>query len=250
MNVRQALKRVASRALPEDWYLALETSYWRTRLRLLAYPYEYRDELAELISIGDTVLDVGANVGQYSALLARHVGAEGRVYAFEPLPHTFRVLQAVLKALSLHNVEPMRLALAEFDGTAHMTEVVRDGGARESGLAHLTPADAPAGPHVVPVARLDSLADRLDIRQCSLVKLDVEGAELLVLRGARTFLETRRPAILAEVDRGLSRRYETSPEDVYGYLDGLGYEPVEPRRGAEGRREPAVPSVLFRPLGS
>jgi len=61
-----------------------------------------------------------------------------------------------------------------------------------------------------------------------------------VLRGASAFLETRRPLILLEIDRGMQARYDCSPEDTIGFLEGLGYaSPPDGRRGQ---------NFLFRPL--
>jgi FkbM family methyltransferase len=245
MSARQELKRVAHRVLGDDGYAGLESRYWRRRLRRLDYPYEYEEEIASVVSSGDTVLDVGANVGQYSVLLSRQVGPEGRVLAFEPVPRTFRLLESVVSGLQLPNVHAFRLALADFDGTASIAEVDNHG-VPDRGLAHLA-CDRAERSVVAPVARLDSIAEEpLGIDGCSFVKIDVEGAELLVLRGAEQLLATRRPAILVEVDRGMSARYGTAPEELHTFLAALGYEPATARAKASSHRQPAVPSVLFR----
>jgi FkbM family methyltransferase len=236
---RRPTKRVTHRLLGDAGYAELQSRYWRSRLRRLRYPYEFRTEIAAAVSPGDTVVDVGANVGQYAALLARMVGPEGRVLAFEPVPRTFRILASVVAGLELSNVETLQLALADSDGTARFAEVQDVDGLPDSGLAHLA-TGADRSTVEVPVARLDSLcAGSLAIAGCTFLKIDVEGAELLVLRGASAFLETRRPLILVEVDRGMQARYDCSPEETIAFLEGLGY--VCP---PDGRRSP---NFLFRP---
>lgn len=237
---RRAAKRSVRRALGDSTYEWLESLYWLRRLRRLDYPYEARDAVASIVSSGDTVVDVGANVGQYTVLLAGLVGAEGRVVAFEPVPRTLRVLRDVVAGLRLSNVEPVELALGDFDGRAGMQEVVDGDGLPDPGLAHLT-LESP-GTALVPVARLDSVCDELGIETCSFMKVDVEGAELLVLRGAESFLRTRRPVLLVEIDRGMSARYRASPEETLALLARLGYEPA----GAE-RVVWDGPSTLFYP---
>jgi len=137
MLLRRSTKRAAHRLLGDERYLALQSRYWRSRLRRLRYAYEFREEIASTVSPGDTVLDVGANVGQYAALLAGMVGPEGRVIAFEPVPRTFRILSSVVAGLGLSNVDTVQLALADFDGTAPLNEVLDAHGLPDSGLAHL-----------------------------------------------------------------------------------------------------------------
>ena len=191
------------------------------------------------MSRGDTVLDVGANVGQYCALLAEVVGPEGRVIAFEPAPRTFRILESVVGGLRLSNVEAFRLALADVDGTAQFADVLDDDGLPDSGLAHLVETTTP-GTVEVPVARLDSLCGTtLRVDRCSLLKIDTEGAELLVLRGASAFLEAHRPMILIELDTGMQARYDCSPKQTVAFLERLGYECPPGWRRSQNR--------LFRP---
>jgi hypothetical protein len=79
----------------------------------------------------------------------------------------------------------------------------------------------------------------LAVDACAFMKIDVEGAELLVLRGASAFLETRRPLILVEIDRGMQARYNCSPEETIAFLEGVGYT-SQP----DGRRSQ---NFLFRP---
>jgi FkbM family methyltransferase len=73
-----------------------------------------------LISPGDSVLDIGANIGQYSRFLSHCVGPTGRVYAFEPIPETFDFLSNNIRRRGLSNVEPLNFALSDTEKTRTM----------------------------------------------------------------------------------------------------------------------------------
>ena len=153
------------RVLPEHRYLS-----WN--------PIEYA-AFRGAVRPGTVALDVGANVGAYSLLLGQWVGASGRVYAFEPSPAAFRGLVRHI-ALNARDgvVKPVAAAVADLDGVSDL--LVADT-AGESRLA----IGVERGRTVsVPTVSVDSFCARENL-QPSFIKIDVEGAELAVLRGAR-----------------------------------------------------------------
>jgi FkbM family methyltransferase len=241
MRLKRWMKRATYSLVSDGRYARIEAHYWQARLRRSRYPYEFRSTIESLVTPGDTVIDVGANVGQYSVLFSGLVGREGRVLAFEPVPRTFEVLRAVLDGLGASNVDPHRVALGDRDGRMTMTEVFDADGLPDPGLAHATPSDD-QGSVEVSVARLDALrAGPIPFGRCSFMKIDVEGAELAVLRGAARALATDRPAVMVEVDRGMSARYGFTPKETIAFLAGMGYERSEPEEATRG------PSMLFLP---
>ncbi len=170
-----------------------------------------------LVGRGDAVVDAGANWGLYAARLAHLVGRDGQVDAFEPHPAhalTLAALACRRPQLAVHAI-----ALASAPGRAEL-HVPIVGGRRVTALASLGRPAAEVEHEVVPVAvgTLDSaLAGR---RAPSFVKLDVEGLELAVLRGAEQTLRASRPALLVEIEQ---RHQEAPIAETFAYLAGLGY---------------------------
>lgn len=158
---------------------------------------------------GDTFLDVGANVAPYSLLASSVPGT--RAVAFEPgsLAHDRARANIALNSLEGRvALEPV--AVSDTDGEAMLTA---------DRWAMNTLVDTYAGAvETVSTVRLDSYAAGHDLGRVSLVKVDVEGHELAVLRGATSLLERHRPALILEHNDG--------DGTVRALVEGLGYAPV------------------------
>jgi FkbM family methyltransferase len=176
---------------------------------------------------GMTVFDVGANVGELTMLCSRLVGQAGRVHAFEPSGEGFERLSAVCAAASLHNVTLNRLALAEREGTvrlhvyegAHLSWTTR--AARP--LEDYGIAVKPAGIEEVPAATLEHYCERAGVERIDLVKIDVEGAELQVMQGAKRLLREKRIRCLTFEFGQTTFDMGNSPEAVETFLEEVGY---------------------------
>jgi FkbM family methyltransferase len=155
-------------------------------LRILNGTYEREQTrlFAEWIRPGDTVLDVGAHVGYYSLLASVLAGDGGTVWAFEPDPRNFSFLELHARINGRSNIRAERAAVSDANGTA------RFGLGSGSGTGHL----AEDGALAVRTIRLDDFCRSHDIRPAA-VKIDVEGAEVAVLAGARELLASARPVI-------------------------------------------------------
>lgn len=157
-----------------------------------AYEPATTEIVRRLVRSGHTVVDVGANVGFFTMLAARCAGPTGCVLAFEPAPHNFRLLQKSVALNGLTNVELHREALSDASGSVELIQWER----RNSGSFHLINDPTWQGARYPAEARrFDDLfaGPRLD-----LVKIDVEGAEGLVLAGMWRAIERFRPVILFE----------------------------------------------------
>lgn len=162
------------------------------------------------VRAGAAVVDVGANVGFHSVVLSRLVGPSGAVHAFEPLPVTIDILRANLWRHGCDNVTVHEAAATDRVGVAEMApDAEGRSGAR---LAH--------GGITVATTTLD---EALDGRAIDILKVDVEGAEPLVLAGARTVLAAS-PNVLAVVEfRNETHLDGSAPEDVLAGYESLGF---------------------------
>jgi FkbM family methyltransferase len=163
-------------------------SIWTTGL----YDLAVSEILARLIRPGDVVLDAGANVGYMTLLAAAAAGPSGRVLSFEPHPELFEILQrnAALErsSLPLADIHLRNVALGEEAGTAEL--VLPSGMAHNDGIAYIA-RDGSRGERSVPVA-VEPLDGVLGTGSAAVLKVDVEGYELPVLRGAGQALAGRR----------------------------------------------------------
>jgi FkbM family methyltransferase len=177
---------------------------------------------------GGTLLDAGAHDGLLTLPFARLPGAR-RVLAFEPLPPAFARLEARLRAAFGGAVPPhvslRNAALGDRAGTVTLAMPVLDGVAQEQWASTAKDYAAFAGARLgvdrftVPLARLDDCG----LDDLTAAKIDVEGAEYELLRGARETLLRCRPVLSLEIEE---RHREGSTWAVPAYLDALGYEVV------------------------
>jgi FkbM family methyltransferase len=182
---------------------------------------------------GMTVLDVGANLGYYSLLASRLVGSSGRVIALEPNSENCRLLLSSLRLNAITNVELLPVAADVASGWAYYSTHVGSNGGLIDG------DDLLAHPGVVvPTFRLDDLvSSRVDF-----LKMDVEGAEGRVVRGATRVIERDRPIVTTELkDEMLTRVSQMSVREYLGYFESIGYRPTLLDK-ADGAEKP-YPSV-------
>ena len=197
---------------------------WARRLFLAAYSvYKARieagpvDRLKEFVPPGSTVVDVGANVGFFTLKFARWVGEHGCVIAIEPDIENFGTLAAKVTAAGLERRVRLHQAAA----------------AAEAGSVRLRRNELHPGDHqitfgtrgmLVPAVTVDDLISGAGVRPVSLVKIDVQGAEMLVLQGAKRTLNKMRPALFVEVDDGALRRFSSSAHALITHIETTGYE--------------------------
>jgi FkbM family methyltransferase len=171
---------------------------------------------------GMVALDIGANVGAYAMLLGMWAGPAGRVFAFEPAPSSYRGLVEHVRLNGLGNVV-RTLQLAIGDSEKH-ADFVLGPSAGESRLA--LPDEPTTGRLTVPVVTIDGFCRREGIAP-DFIKIDVEGWELAVLRGARETIRRRgsRLALFVEMHPSLWPRLGTSREDLLHELREQRLEP-------------------------
>ncbi|MBC7835584.1 MAG: FkbM family methyltransferase [Phycisphaerales bacterium] len=216
--------------------VSLDLSNWSERQTYFLgrfYDLPMQLLLRGFVRPGDCVVDVGANVGMISILAARLVGPSGRVVSFEPNPTAFRKLSSALRTNSLSWVSPRPCALADQHGELMLSVVTEHTGMGT--LAPVPPADAGlvSATHLVRVCVGDEVLEAEAARP-SLIKIDVEGFELAVLKGLARTLVRHHPIVAAEIVQVHLRRAGTSAEAVFDLMRGLGYEAF----GLATRRRP------------
>lgn len=175
---------------------------------------------------GGTVVEAGANQGHYTLLFARLVGVTGSVLAFEPNPQARACLEARIRESEIGGrVGLFAEALSDRSGHAVLTWPVADTG--QSSLLAQT-AGSWSGAQVtaasVRTLRLDDLVAGWQWPKVRLVKIDVEGAELQVLRGSETLLRTHRPILHIEVCQEWQRAFGYGPRELQRELERLGFD--------------------------
>ncbi len=203
--------------------------------------------LGALVAPGATCVDVGAAHGLYTWSFAALAGPSGSVHAVEALPGRGRVLDAGARLLGAASVTVHHAALGERAGAAVMSVPVRSA-VTVPGRAFLTDgarglgANEEFGRHrelPVQVTTIDDLVAGWGLERVDVIKADVEGAELAVLRGAREVLRRDRPVLLLEVEERHLVKYGASPDALVTHLAGLGYR-LHAWDGAAWRAAPEV----------
>jgi FkbM family methyltransferase len=179
-------------------------------------------ELGMVLSLlrpGDTVIDVGAHVGTFSVPIGRAIGPTGRLVCFEPAPESHRLLEMNIEMNGLTATTITR-AMAVGDHDALYRAVAASD--HNTGGTYLEPSD---DPDAIAGTTLDAwLLRNADIAELDLLKVDTEGMELMVLRGASNTLAERSPIVYAEVAAEQLGRFEASPRDLEDLLRELGYD--------------------------
>jgi len=186
----------------------------------------YEDDVTAVLrsqlAPGATFVDVGANVGWFTMLAATIVGATGRVVAVEPNPANTALIE---RSVAEAGVTGVTIAAgAAFDSTGLATLHVDASNGCVLALADVTTRAIECS-YVVPVRRLDDILDDTGIERVDVMKVDVEGAELHVLRGAKATFERHRPVLVTEFfPEALRGAGGCEPADYLTALRDLGYD--------------------------
>jgi FkbM family methyltransferase len=203
------------------------------------------DAILQELAPGTVFYDIGANIGWYSLLAARVVGPTGHVVAFEPSLSNATLAQGNAAANGFQNVTVVCAALTDEDGWMTFLDkgnlqgrIDKDDfeaqaefrAKRDQRIQHRTP---------VPVARLDSWLEQTGEPPPGVVKIDVEGAEVGVLKGMAETLRRSGPTLIIELHR--------TREPVADFLDAAGYEHAPIEFDGPTRAAPPLAHLLARP---
>jgi FkbM family methyltransferase len=199
-------------------------SFW-----LGVFEWQKQQAFVRLVAAGDVVFDVGAHAGFYTLLAARLAGPGGSVISFEPDPANLVALRRHIEVNGLANVTVIPAAVSDNGGRGRFR---RDSGGHQG---HLDPA----GDIEVQTVQLDTLWIESAVPPPRLIKIDVEGEEVAVIRGARQLLCECKPVVLVAAHSAALR------DECYRELQACGFVP----RGLDPYADPneliAVPREQF-----
>ncbi|MDQ0967621.1 FkbM family methyltransferase [Flavobacterium sp. W4I14] len=208
---------VKTSPLTGNFVINADTSTWiGAKIDILG---DYEPEIKKIFRIfikeGNTVLDVGANIGLHTLYFSELVGSEGKVIAFEPIPSTFQLLQENIKLNNFENIEQKNIALSNRNETI---KIKIDEKSKNPGSFNLFELD---GDISVQCCIGDDLLinERLDF-----VKIDVEGFEVHVIQGLFETLHKFKPVIVFEYDYNYQKKAGLSQDHIFRILGEIGYQ--------------------------
>jgi FkbM family methyltransferase len=170
---------------------------------------------------GEIFIDIGANVGSYSLVASSLVGRTGRVYAFEPAGNVFERLTENIAMNGLKNIIAEKKAILDKNGSVDIYLSRHDNLGMSSIFHHSSESGVSER---VETISLDDYAEMKGLQRISLIKIDIEGAEMLALRGMRKVIEKFRPRILIELKEETVAGSEYQVKDIIDFLINAAYE--------------------------
>jgi FkbM family methyltransferase len=202
---------------------------------LMAYYYfrrDYQPHLRQLIDglpPGGVFVDVGANIGNYSVLASRRCAEAGLVIAFEPVAETYLQLKKHIELNNAMGIVPINAAVGAVPGMGEMVAC------EDSGLSFIRPPSSGRSSQLQPtrIVSLDEcLPPLIGLREIDLMKIDVEGAELGVVKGADRLLRSGKiKTLIIEIVPEYLARFDSTPEQLWDYMTARGYNPRYRRSG-------------------
>lgn len=185
--------------------------------------------LGDFLKKGSIFMDIGANIGLMSTIASKIVGEKGRVYAVEANPKTIEVLRHNCAINLCENIEILPIALASEKGSAILYE---NWNVNRGGASLISQGDE----HGLTVSkeRLDDLFS--PDSPVHLVKIDVEGFELEVLKGGIAWFKTQQPVFIIEVSTQRSNQEGATPESIMSFVANFGNYSFYKQKGTKERR--------------
>jgi FkbM family methyltransferase len=171
--------------------------------------------LKSITKKGMHAIDVGANIGITSVVIAKSIRREGRLCSFEPVPEYYNILKDNISSNGLENVKVHKLAVTDQVGKVYFyhkelsSGILSEEGAERSEVRTTT---------------IDRFVNQKKIGRVDLINMDCEGSELLVLKGAKETLRENKVKIFCEIHHDFLKQLGQSVEDVVKYLQGLGFQ--------------------------
>ena len=189
----------------------------------------YESELfRSKIKPGMAIIDIGANLGYYTAIASRLAGESGSVIAFEPEPNFFKLLSKNISRNNMKNVACFELAIAEKDG---LTDLYLSN--ENKGHNSIIPSEELKTSVQIKTTTLDALLASQKITKVDMIKMDVEGAEILALEGMKNTLIQHFPLLFLEFSPHSIIKIKRNPMDFLSTLQKIGYSIFEINKASQ-----------------
>lgn len=193
-----------------------------------SFEYETLHKFKSILKKGDVVIDIGANIGMYSLFSADLVGAKGKVYAIEASAQTYQHLEHNIALNSFSNIVASNIAVGEEVGFAKLVVPKYAGKNYSDSFKSMDFSDTLVETEKVEtttIITLDQYVEQQGITNIKLIKIDIEGAELLCLKGASGVLSgANRPIIIFECSEQHCERFNYTAADIIYLLKDFDYE--------------------------
>ncbi|MDP7069579.1 MAG: FkbM family methyltransferase [Candidatus Peribacteraceae bacterium] len=189
------------------------------------------DVLKKFLRKGDTFIDAGANIGVMSLHASMHVGSTGSVYSFEPVSETYDILQKNITLNECENINAVNVALGEYEGEAMMYKPNR------SQASMIKQSEKYKEVQTATVKTLDQFIQEEGITKVRMLKIDVEGWELEVMKGASNLLNSSELPILIVEYSSIRQLQRGRVFDIYKHILSLGTYRIFTLK--EGKKSPS-----------
>lgn len=176
-----------------------------------------KEKLYSLANAGDTILDIGTNVGDVAMHLAQKASISGQVIGFEPDPINFKRVSQNLALNSFSNIQILNIGLGESEGTFY----VKTPDEHNAGMTRIT---QDISGHKVTIKRLDYVETIQNLSKINLIKMDIEGYEMNALKGGIETLKKHKPILFIELDNNNLIDQNSSAIELVAFIEQLGYK--------------------------
>tara|TARA_B100000902_G_scaffold67192_1_gene73439 strand:+ start:121 stop:852 length:732 start_codon:yes stop_codon:yes gene_type:complete len=204
-------------------------------------------KLEPYILKNSVIFDIGAQFGQYSKQFSKIHQGTCIIYAFEPFQYSRNILKKVIQGKK--NIKIFSNAFSDKIYESTINIPIKDSGKLGPGLAHIGKEEKrDFVQQKIDVQTIDSFILNENIVNLSFIKIDIEGAEILVFEGAKQTIKNFRPAIKCEIDENLIKRFNKKPEDIFKFFKNFNYKSFILNKDFQEVSEYSIPSdYLFLP---
>jgi FkbM family methyltransferase len=190
--------------------------------QLFWYGY-YEKELGDLIrktlKAGDVFIDIGANIGYFSLLAAKHQPT-AKIFSFEPVSSLFKQFEENISINGFKNIIAVNAAVGERNDER---EIYISGDDNKGMSSFEKPENYSGKTETVKVVEFDDWVNKSGFYKIDLIKIDVEGSELFALKGMSETFKNFKPLIIIEINPQTFRHFNFTGTDILNYLNGFGF---------------------------